>query len=715
MLALFILFIAIVFWARSFLLRQHITISLHPLYIALALFIGIRILSGFLGVDPHKSFWGDALRLTGTWVWILFFITSMGLSLWANDKSRRLFVLWIGTLTASITALYGWLVQYAPNTFGVDVPTIGIEGRFIGLQGNATYFASYVMVGVFMTIGLACYEQKRARKIIASILFVFLCVTVAYAKTRATFLGVIFGLSIGMLVYLWHHKTKYVRWISLGVFTILVVTASLRVLIPSISLRDFSLSTTARNLVSLSGAPTRFYLWNVAWKGFKDRPLLGWGPENYEQIFAVHYPKELLSYSMYETWGERPHNIFLEHLSGVGVLGTMLFLSLFAVVIISAIKIRMKDPHDRALYMAMVGMWCGYGIFGLFTFDIPVVLFYLFAGTGILVSFDPRIHILSFSRFKTFRRVGAYCVTGLGIYGAFILFMIPLIESIHAQTTSAMLFDHSESVRVKEFAETMFSRSTIFRNDTLKVLADDIINNDGKAILKTDVYGVVVPVYISAFEDALKKHPDLFALQLRYAQLLAIAAQYIDRVTYESKSHSAFAKARELSAGRQVTEISESQLYVYFNDLTGLKELTERLSKSGDNAALTSWFLGVIASIQGDKALSGKYIAEAIDRGFRVPSSKDTLEFVLQNLEENNDYRHIVSVLRSVVTLDDQNRSLVTGVNYLRLAYALGNIARYDDARAAASRAVELDPTLETPVSAFLSQLELARQGKNPN
>ena len=33
----------------------------------------------------------------------------------------------------------------------------------------------------------------------------------------------------------------------------------------------------------------RIVIWKIAWQGFLERPLLGWGPENYSIVFSKYY------------------------------------------------------------------------------------------------------------------------------------------------------------------------------------------------------------------------------------------------------------------------------------------------------------------------------------------------------------------------------------------------------------------------------------------
>jgi hypothetical protein len=78
--------------------------------------------------------------------------------------------------------------------------------------------------------------------------------------------------------------------------------------------------------ISLSEGATRFTVWNLAFEGFKERPLLGWGQEGFNFVFNTYYTPELWSQ---EPWFDRAHNIFLDWLIAGGILGLLGYLSLY--------------------------------------------------------------------------------------------------------------------------------------------------------------------------------------------------------------------------------------------------------------------------------------------------------------------------------------------------------------------------------------------------
>jgi O-antigen ligase len=56
---------------------------------------------------------------------------------------------------------------------------------------------------------------------------------------------------------------------------------------------------------------SRLTIWQMGWQAVKERPVLGWGPENFIVIFSKYYQPKLWNQ---EPWFDRSHNIYLDWL-----------------------------------------------------------------------------------------------------------------------------------------------------------------------------------------------------------------------------------------------------------------------------------------------------------------------------------------------------------------------------------------------------------------
>ncbi|MEX2033359.1 MAG: O-antigen ligase family protein, partial [Candidatus Colwellbacteria bacterium] len=76
------------------------------------------------------------------------------------------------------------------------------------------------------------------------------------------------------------------------------------------------------DLTNLGAAEERYLGWAVAFKSFEDRPLSGWGPENYDIAFNEHY--NFLA-AKNESWFDSSHNQLMDVLAEGGAIGLALY------------------------------------------------------------------------------------------------------------------------------------------------------------------------------------------------------------------------------------------------------------------------------------------------------------------------------------------------------------------------------------------------------
>ena len=100
----------------------------------------------------------------------------------------------------------------------------------------------------------------------------------------------------------------------------------------------------------------------MAIKGFKERPILGWGQENFNIVFNKHY-NPLMDQ---EQWFDRTHNIILDWLIAAGILGALSYLSLFVAVLV---LIWRRGTFTFVEKSILTGLFAAYFFHNMFVFD----------------------------------------------------------------------------------------------------------------------------------------------------------------------------------------------------------------------------------------------------------------------------------------------------------------------------------------------------------
>ncbi|MCA9391476.1 MAG: O-antigen ligase family protein, partial [Candidatus Magasanikbacteria bacterium] len=116
---------------------------------------------------------------------------------------------------------------------------------------------------------------------------------------------------------------------------------------------------------------TRLIAWDIAWKGFKERPLTGWGFDNFHIIFNQHYNPQSLRFGQYETWFDRAHNTVLDVMSMTGLFGLIGFIAIYITIFYSSWRAYKKGWIDLPIAAMLFSLPIAYFVQNLFVFDHP--------------------------------------------------------------------------------------------------------------------------------------------------------------------------------------------------------------------------------------------------------------------------------------------------------------------------------------------------------
>ncbi len=340
------------------------------LFFALSAFVVVIGLADLFGANPLKSFWSNFERMEG---WIgLAHLYAFFVVVWSTFRERFQWrTLFETTIFVSvIEGCYG-LLQLA-GKLPINQGGVRVDGTF----GNATYLAIYMLFSVFFT-ALAFYWWGKGTKYIrwwyaAAILLQFLMIF--YTATRGTILGLGLGILVAAGIFLTFGGAAP-RLKKAGIalfFALILVGGGLYAARNTDYVQKHEVFSRIAN-ISLSEGATRFAIWSMALKGFAEKPILGWGQENFNYIFNKYYDP-----SMYgqEPWFDRAHNEFLDWLVAGGFIGFALWVSLFALALWYIW--RPKSSFVVVEKGLLTGLIAAYSFHDLFVFDnlLSYVLFF---------------------------------------------------------------------------------------------------------------------------------------------------------------------------------------------------------------------------------------------------------------------------------------------------------------------------------------------------
>ncbi|MDP3741448.1 MAG: O-antigen ligase family protein [bacterium] len=344
------------------------------------IYMAVIFVTSLFGVNFYRSFWGTVERgegLVSILHFVLYFFILTNVLKIRKDWYRYLFAALIATL---INAFYGLgqllQLEFLTNTTG---------GRIAGTIGNPSFFAAYLMYGVFIGLYLLYETPKESAKrwfIIAVVTFDFFMVY--KTATRGSMIAVIVAFLLYLILKIFLAGRKRTKLYALAFFLLLLGAGIL-----AYQNRDSSLvqsNTTLRRLAKISiddkTTQSRIDTWRASSKGWQDRLISGYGYENFNIAFNKYFPARIFKTNNSQIWFDRAHNIFFDVAVTSGILGLGAYAFVFLTAIFYTIKLYRKDPADPDSFKYLV-LFLGLVVFlvqNLFVFDTQAtyLMFYLF-------------------------------------------------------------------------------------------------------------------------------------------------------------------------------------------------------------------------------------------------------------------------------------------------------------------------------------------------
>jgi len=100
--------------------------------------------------------------------------------------------------------------------------------------------------------------------------------------------------------------------------------------------------------------------------GFRDRPLLGYGPENHKLVWSAHFDPRI--YAIDTDVYDRTHNQFLEMLATTGLVGTVAFLGIWFAIALTLVRAYRAGRLSAPALSILAGLQVAYAIYLFFWF-----------------------------------------------------------------------------------------------------------------------------------------------------------------------------------------------------------------------------------------------------------------------------------------------------------------------------------------------------------
>ena len=543
--------IAFALWIGLVILDKNYRPKLTPIILAVLAFVTIVGLADFLGIDPYNSFWSRLERMEG-YMMILHIGAYFMILTSVFRTKKEWFVFWnLFVIAGILVGFYGVL-----QLLGIKEAIQGGDVRIDGTIGNPTYLAAYLTLVIVAALILLFNSDKKGWKYFYSGAVVFFFFLIFFTATRGAFLSFLLAIPIFLVLYLIFFRGQDAKEVLFK--KIAIGTLAAMIILPAVllSLRSTNIvkeSEVLSRITSVSLAErtikSRFLIWGIAWKAFQERPILGWGQENFLQAFSKYYDPRLYGQ---EPWFDRPHNIVFEWLVNGGIFGLAAYLALFAALYWGIIKSLKSGSVGKKEGIVLLVAPMAYFVQNFFVFDnfnTYILFFGLLAYVNRLAYVNSEISPDNKEARTNISLAGA----GIGlIASAVAIYFVnfkPMMESrwIINSLMSTALPENAAYSTLQAFKKAL-SYNTFANVEALEQLARigslltnaDIPNQDKIPFLQFT---------INELEKYLKDHPNNIRLHLMLANLYQSARVINPQLIYNARDH--IKAALELSPKKQ--------------------------------------------------------------------------------------------------------------------------------------------------------------------
>ncbi len=373
-----------------------------------AVYVAATILAALFGVSITRSIWSNLQRMGGVVDlvhWLFFIAIAVSVFRTQND--------WYRLLNWNLVVVLILCFVAVAQRFVVDLPWVAdlataSELRLYATLGNASYLATIVLIGIIIATGMlfrsflpdspddgsagARRPRRRTQESAADrrtrhawemtvvlIMRVFWVTIIGLGSwvlletgTRGAMLGLVVGMaSIPIAVFARANRSivKPVLKVS-GVALVVGTVVALFGLTVASSDRLAGLGRIS-TLTTETAFSARLHAIKAAIPAIGERPILGWGPENFDVPFERH-----VDISYFDTASEtldRAHGTLTDEFTTKGVVGGIAYVGLWLTAFWAVLR-RRRPPRDEILAYAVFGALVAYFAQNQFLFDVPSTL-----------------------------------------------------------------------------------------------------------------------------------------------------------------------------------------------------------------------------------------------------------------------------------------------------------------------------------------------------
>ncbi len=438
-----------------------------------------------------------------------------------------------------------------------------------------------------------------------------------------------------------------------------------------------------------------------AWDDSAKTIFLGWGPENFNIPFSKNFNPKFFQGPGSETLFDRAHNMFVEVLVTMGIIGLAAYASIFISLFRSLwVKIKKASKEQAIFFIGLFSLFISNIVHIAFFFDITAnfILFFIVAGFAFFITTEV-------IKEKPNKESGnAKKLSNLQVLSliAFLLMASWLIIVINIRpakanyaTTRAIVNGWSGNLKgaAEKFKEAL-GYNTLGVYEYRHRFAQFIFENSNK------LDPSVISLGINEVSKNAESHPDDYLPLLYLSRLNILLGKNDPNSPYNDKAAEYALKALDISPTFVRTYYELGQAYINKRDLGKAAESFRKAAELNPDVGISYWYWGIIEADRGNVGLA----ASLIEKGFNTPihfsPSESEYQRLLQFYFKINSYKGLTDILEKMISKYPDNPDY-----HAKLATVYSQTGRIEAAVEQAKIAAQLDPSFLQEAQSFIQSI----------
>ena len=693
--------------------KEQITIKTSLPFWLLVSLLGIFLLANIFSLDPHFSFWGSPYRSGGFLnfaFYIIFAILVFSIIRQKDWQKIWDFAIFIGILVSIVAIFqqYG-LISKIFIPFGARAPST---------IGGPIFLAIYLLLLSFLTLSFGL-KQAGLKKLFYFLSFLlFFLVAVFITQTRAVIIGYLVGFLFFILFYpvrkfsvsLGLKLTALIILLS-GIYGIYFVNTQTE-LPQFIQKNRFLNGVTARLSIKAGLADSRISGWKVALPVLKDRPILGYGPENFAIGFDKFYDPSLPKITKeWGSWWDRAHNFIFDIGVTAGIPALIIYLALFGVLFFQLQKLKTAEKSvdeyvektPKVIYHGIQATFIGYLVANFFSFDT----FSTYLISFLLIGYS--LHLIYQNNGSPTSIIPTQFSSLILKWRGLLLFLLFVLLIWFIWVFNAKPFQINKEINWASYeSKGGYHEKAIVRMENLLAKRSFL---DAYLRLK---YADIIDEYIKAKPELtislvqkaieiLKENTNIMPYYTRDWLLLGSYTNILierGQIKLKDEANSYFEKAHQLSPKRQEVFTEWIKTDLLTGEYQKAKERAEKCIALNEKLGDCYWLMGLTQGYLKNFDGLNHDTNIALTKGYDTQSENAFLQLTKVYAQTQN-YQDLVKTLTKLISINPNNPQY-----HASLAAAYQKIGDLEMAKKEALRVLELQPEARKDVEEFLKSLE---------